>query len=370
MGSSGSGKSTILRLLFRFYEVQKGRILIDGQDISQVSQISLRGAIGVVPQDTVLFNDTIGYNIRYGRPTASDEEMTAAARAAQIHEKILGFPDGYETKVGERGLRLSGGEKQRCAIARTFLKNPAIVLLDEATSALDTHTERHIQAALHEMTQNRTTLVIAHRLSTVVNADQILVLRDGVIVERGSHDSLMKNKEGIYYDMWMKQLRDDELSRLRAVQAEQEAKVAEAIAGVTRSMASGGGNVFPKPGLSATATSPLVRTQYQQLPASLQLQRPQSASAANTTQSTTNAVQRRYQSQPTTPNLQTTSDTLPGQFPTALNINKDSGDVGLVGTLPRGTYEESSPIPTNKIAGLENVDASERDGGDGNDKSS
>lgn len=213
VGPSGGGKSTILRLLFRFYDPNAGRIYIDGQDISQVKQTSLRKNIGVVPQDTVLFNDTILYNIRYGDVNASDEDVYNAAKAAQIHEKILSFPDGYNTKVGERGLRLSGGEKQRVAIARTILKNPPIILLDEATSALDTTTERHIQEALSEMTKDRTTLVIAHRLSTIVNSDLILVIKEGKVVEAGSHEELIQSalarqNEGVYYEMWQKQLDD------------------------------------------------------------------------------------------------------------------------------------------------------------------
>ncbi|KAJ3056312.1 Homocysteine S-methyltransferase 1 [Rhizophlyctis rosea] len=206
VGPSGSGKSTILRLLFRFYDIQQGRILIDGQDIQKVKQKSLRGVIGVVPQDTVLFNDTIRYNIRYGRPGAPDQEVEDASEAAQIHDRIMSFPEGYETKVGERGLRLSGGEKQRVAIARTLLKRPSIILLDEATSALDTRAEAALQEAL--LSSGRTTLVIAHRLSTIVNADLILVLKDGDIVERGPHIELMREK-GVYYDMWMKQLKDE-----------------------------------------------------------------------------------------------------------------------------------------------------------------
>ncbi|KAG2211828.1 hypothetical protein INT47_004514 [Mucor saturninus] len=213
VGPSGGGKSTILRLLFRFYDPDSGCISIDGQDISQVKQSSLRKNIGVVPQDTVLFNDTILYNIRYGDINASDEDVYRAAKAAQIHDKIMSFPDGYETKVGERGLRLSGGEKQRVAIARTILKNPPIILLDEATSALDTTTERHIQVALADMTKGRTTLAIAHRLSTIVNSDLILVVKDGKVVESGSHDDLIQRalsneNEGIYYEMWHKQLDD------------------------------------------------------------------------------------------------------------------------------------------------------------------
>ncbi|CEP07529.1 hypothetical protein [Parasitella parasitica] len=213
VGPSGGGKSTILRLLFRFYDPDSGHIYIDGQDIRKVKQSSLRQNIGVVPQDTVLFNDTIMYNIRYGRNDASDEEVYCAAKAAQIHDKILTFPDGYDTKVGERGLRLSGGEKQRVAIARTILKNPPIILLDEATSALDTTTERFIQEALSDMTKDRTTLVIAHRLSTIVNSDLILVVKDGKVVESGSHEALIQaaisgQNEGIYHEMWQKQLDD------------------------------------------------------------------------------------------------------------------------------------------------------------------
>ncbi|GES92098.1 ATP-binding cassette sub-family B member 6, mitochondrial [Rhizophagus clarus] len=215
VGPSGGGKSTIFRLLFRFYDVQNGRILVDGQDIRHVRQRDLRSCIGIVPQDTVLFNDTIRYNIRYGKIGATDKEVEEAAEAAQIHDKILGFPDGYDTKVGERGLRLSGGEKQRVAIARTLLKNPQIVLLDEATSALDTHTERHIQKSLRRMTANRTTLIIAHRLSTIVHADQILVLQGGEIVERGSHLELMQ-MEGVYHKLWNKQLKNHEKMKREA----------------------------------------------------------------------------------------------------------------------------------------------------------
>ncbi|KAJ1961454.1 ATP-binding cassette-type vacuolar membrane transporter Hmt1 [Dipsacomyces acuminosporus] len=212
VGPSGSGKSTILRLLLRFYDVQAGRILIDGQDIRSVSQDDLRQAIGVVPQDTVLFNDSIRYNIAYGKAgsnsSVSMREVVAAADAAHIHSRIMGFPEQYETRVGERGQRLSGGEKQRVAIARTLLKNPKIVCLDEATSALDTATERNIQSSLREMTRNRTTLIIAHRLSTVIHADLILIVQAGRIVERGTHAELISNSESLYYDMWMKQLAD------------------------------------------------------------------------------------------------------------------------------------------------------------------
>ncbi|XP_034533862.1 ATP-binding cassette, sub-family B (MDR/TAP), member 6a [Notolabrus celidotus] len=204
VGPSGSGKSTIVRLLFRFYDVQGGSISIDGQDISKVKQMSLRAHIGVVPQDTVLFNDTIRDNIRYGRISASDQEVEEAALAADIHDKIMTFPEGYDTQVGERGLKLSGGEKQRVAIARTILKAPQIVLLDEATSALDTQTERNIQASLSKVCANRTTVVVAHRLSTIIGADQILVISDGRIAERGRHEELLL-KGGLYADMWMKQ---------------------------------------------------------------------------------------------------------------------------------------------------------------------
>jgi ATP-binding cassette, subfamily B, heavy metal transporter len=204
VGPSGAGKSTLSRLLFRFYDVDAGRILIDGQDIRDVQQVSLRAALGIVPQDTVLFNDTVYYNIAYGRPSATREEVEAAARLARIHDFVVSLPDGYQTKVGERGLKLSGGEKQRVAIARTILKGPAILLFDEATSALDTGTEKEIQKSLAEVSANRTTLVIAHRLSTVVHADEILVLQDGRIVERGRHESLLV-EGGVYATMWARQ---------------------------------------------------------------------------------------------------------------------------------------------------------------------
>jgi ATP-binding cassette subfamily B protein len=204
VGASGGGKSTLSRLLFRFYEPQSGRILIDGQNISEVKQTSLRAAIGMVPQDTVLFNDTILYNIRYGRWDASHEEIEEAAKFAQIDKFIKSLPDGYETSVGERGLKLSGGEKQRVAIARTILKSPPILVLDEATSALDSFTEREIQNALDTISQGRTTLVIAHRLSTIINADEILVLEKGKIAERGRHHELLEAK-GIYANLWQRQ---------------------------------------------------------------------------------------------------------------------------------------------------------------------
>ncbi|AWJ86885.1 metal ABC transporter permease (plasmid) [Azospirillum sp. TSH58] len=204
VGPSGAGKSTIGRLLFRFYDVSGGRILIDGQDIREVTQQSLRGAIGIVPQDTVLFNDTVYYNIAYGRPGASPAEVEQAARLAHIHNFIMALPDGYETTVGERGLKLSGGEKQRVAIARTILKNPAILLFDEATSALDTHTEREIQANLREVSRGRTTLVIAHRLSTVIDADEILVMEAGRVIERGRHMELL-SRGGAYAALWARQ---------------------------------------------------------------------------------------------------------------------------------------------------------------------
>ncbi|MDB5360895.1 MAG: transporter transrane region family protein 2 [Rhodospirillales bacterium] len=204
VGPSGAGKSTLSRLLFRFYDVDAGQILIDGQDIRTVTQTSLRAALGIVPQDTVLFNDSITYNIAYGRPGASTAEIEQAARMAHIHDFILAMPDGYRTMVGERGLKLSGGEKQRVAIARTILKNPAITLFDEATSALDTNTEREIQTNLKEVSRGRTTLVIAHRLSTIIDADEIIVLEAGHIAERGRHFDLVAAK-GRYAEMWRKQ---------------------------------------------------------------------------------------------------------------------------------------------------------------------
>ena len=204
VGPTGAGKSTISRLLYRFYDVTGGAITIDGQDLRDVTQESLRSAIGMVPQDTVLFNDSIGYNIEYGRPGASIEEVREAAGMAQVGPFIETLPKGYDTPVGERGLKLSGGEKQRVAIARTILKAPSILILDEATSALDTKTERDIQSALDVVSQNRTTLVIAHRLSTVVNADEILVLREGVVAERGNHLDLLA-KDGLYAQMWNRQ---------------------------------------------------------------------------------------------------------------------------------------------------------------------
>jgi ATP-binding cassette subfamily B protein len=221
VGHSGSGKSTLSRLLFRFYDVQQGAIRIDGQDVKNVTQDSLRHAIGIVPQDTVLFNDTIEYNIAYGRPGASRADIVAAARAASIHDFIETLPDGYATMVGERGLKLSGGEKQRVAIARTLLKNPAILIFDEATSALDSKSEQAIQAQLKEIAKQRTTLVIAHRLSTIADAHQILVLDHGRIVERGTHAALIA-ADGLYKQMWDRQLarQEEDLAspRVEAVQ--------------------------------------------------------------------------------------------------------------------------------------------------------
>jgi len=205
VGESGGGKSTVFRLLFRFYSVQSGSIEVDGNNVEDITIESLRRHIGVVPQDTVLFNETIMYNLRYANPEATDEQVFAACRAASIHEKIMAFPDGYETRVGERGLRLSGGEKQRVAIARTILKGPRIIMLDEATAALDTETEQHIQGALSTLAQGRTMLVIAHRLSTIARADQILVLHDGRVVETGTHTQLLANR-GRYENMWRKQV--------------------------------------------------------------------------------------------------------------------------------------------------------------------
>jgi ABC-type transport system involved in Fe-S cluster assembly fused permease/ATPase subunit len=220
VGPSGAGKSTISRILYRFYDIASGSVTIDGQDIRNVTQTSLRAAIGIVPQDTVLFNDTVRYNIAYGRIGASDVEVKEAAHHAQIDKFILELPLGYDAMVGERGLKLSGGEKQRVAIARTILKNPPILLLDEATSALDTHTEREIQSALQEISRNRTTLVIAHRLSTVVDADEILVLEHGEIVERGRHDELVARK-GAYAAMWNKQKKAEAArERIKKIEAD------------------------------------------------------------------------------------------------------------------------------------------------------
>ncbi len=209
VGSSGSGKSTIGRLLFRFYDVTAGALKIDGQDVRDVTQESLHQRIGVVPQDTVLFNDTIYYNIAYGRPSASEDEIIAAAKAAKIHDFVMSLPKGYDTAVGERGLKLSGGEKQRVGIARTLLKNPPILLLDEATSALDTDTEREIQAELKAMGKGRTVITIAHRLSTIADADQIIVLENGKIVEKGEHDALLA-ENGRYAQLWQRQAADED----------------------------------------------------------------------------------------------------------------------------------------------------------------
>jgi ATP-binding cassette subfamily B protein len=217
VGPSGAGKSTLSRLLFRFYEPQAGRITIDGQDIGAVTQASLRAALGIVPQDTVLFNDTIGYNIGYGKEGATQDEIEAAAKGAAIHDFIASLPEGYQSMVGERGLKLSGGEKQRVAIARTLLKDPPILILDEATSALDSRTEAAIQETLHDVAARRTAIVIAHRLSTVVDADQIVVLDEGRVAERGTHAQLLR-KNGLYADMWARQQSERE---------EEEAQAAE-----------------------------------------------------------------------------------------------------------------------------------------------
>ena len=222
VGPSGAGKSTISRILFRFYEISRGKVLIDGQNIRDVTQASLRAAIGMVPQDTVLFNDTIEYNIRYGKPDASSAEVREASRLAQIHEFIVTLPQGYDSLVGERGLKLSGGEKQRVAIARTILKSPPILMLDEATSALDSHTEKEIQDALERVAENRTSLVIAHRLSTVVHADNVIVLDHGEIVEHGTHLELLA-KGGLYASLWARQREADEArERLAQVLEEDE----------------------------------------------------------------------------------------------------------------------------------------------------
>jgi ATP-binding cassette subfamily B protein len=219
VGPSGAGKSTLSRLLFRFYEPQQGRITIDGQDITKVTQQSLRAALGIVPQDTVLFNDTIGYNIGYGREGATPAQIEAAARGAAIHAFIASLPEGYDAMVGERGLKLSGGEKQRVAIARTLLKDPPVLILDEATSALDSRTEAAIQETLSDVTRQRTSLVIAHRLSTVVEADQIVVLDEGRVAERGTHAQLLR-RNGLYAEMWARQQSERD-------QAEEAAEAAE-----------------------------------------------------------------------------------------------------------------------------------------------
>jgi ATP-binding cassette subfamily B protein len=228
VGPSGAGKSTISRILYRFYDIKSGSVTIDGQDIRDVTQASLREKIGIVPQDTVLFNDTIRYNIAYGRIGANEAEIKEAARMAQIDPFIRELPLGYESMVGERGLKLSGGEKQRVAIARTILKNPPILLLDEATSALDTHTEREIQSAIREVAKNRTTLVIAHRLSTVVDADQILVLDHGEIVERGRHSELL-TLGGHYASMWNKQ-KEAAAAREKLKEVERDPEVVPGVA--------------------------------------------------------------------------------------------------------------------------------------------
>jgi len=239
VGPSGAGKSTISRILFRFYDIQSGKVTIDGQDVRDVTQASLRAAIGIVPQDTVLFNDTIRYNIGYGRIDASEEEILEAARLAQIDPLIRELPAGYKSMVGERGLKLSGGEKQRVAIARTLLKNPPILLLDEATSALDTHTEREIQSALKLVSKNRTTLVIAHRLSTIIDADEILVLDHGQIIERGRHAELV-GRGGAYAAMWNRQKEAAEVrERLQAVEGDPEDMRQDAVS-VMRRLAAGG----------------------------------------------------------------------------------------------------------------------------------
>lgn len=211
VGDSGGGKSTCLKLLFRFYDVSSGSVKVDGYDVRRVTQRSLRQQIGVVPQDTILFNETIVYNLRYAKPEATVDEIEDACKAANIHDRILGFPNGYLTMVGERGLRLSGGEKQRIAIARVLLRNPRIMLLDEATASLDSRTERDIQKSLISAAKGRTTITIAHRLSTITSADQILVLREGSIIERGTHEGLLAQR-GHYFQMWQKQItaKDDE----------------------------------------------------------------------------------------------------------------------------------------------------------------
>ncbi len=208
VGPSGAGKSTIGRLLFRFYDVGSGGVCIDGQDLRDITQSSLHAQIGIVPQDTVLFNDTIGYNVAYGRDGASEADIVAAAKAAKIHDFVMSLPDGYQTTVGERGLKLSGGEKQRVGIARTLLKNPPILLLDEATSALDSETESDILDSLRQMGKGRSVITIAHRLSTIVDADLIVVLEQGHVTEQGTHDALLA-RGGRYAAMWQRQLADE-----------------------------------------------------------------------------------------------------------------------------------------------------------------
>jgi ATP-binding cassette subfamily B protein len=227
VGPSGAGKSTIARLLFRFYDVNEGRILIDGQDIRSVQQDSLRAAIGIVPQDMVLFNDTVGYNIAYGRNDATQDEVEAAARGAAIEGFIASLPKGYETRVGERGLKLSGGEKQRVAIARTLVKDPPILVLDEATSALDSRTEAAIQEVLSSIARRRSTIIIAHRLSTIVDADRIIVLEDGRIAEQGRHAELLSHG-GLYAAMWARQAAE----RVEQVLAEQAGEEGETVGAV------------------------------------------------------------------------------------------------------------------------------------------
>ncbi len=229
VGPSGAGKSTISRLLYRFYELTGGQILVDGQDVTKVTQKSLRAAIGMVPQDTVLFNDTIHYNIQYGRPDASEADVIEAAKMAQIHDFIESLPKKYDALVGERGLKLSGGEKQRVSIARTILKGPPILVLDEATSALDTFTEQEIQDSLRRVSKDRTTLVIAHRLSTVVDANEIIVLEKGVIAERGTHAGLLR-KKGLYARMWNRQQEADEARKRLAANLDERGLSAEALA--------------------------------------------------------------------------------------------------------------------------------------------
>jgi len=220
VGPSGAGKSTLARILYRFYDVSGGRVTIDGQDIAHVTQASLRNAIGIVPQDSVLFNDTIGYNIGYGRDGATQADIEAAAKGAAIHDFIISLPEGYGTKVGERGLKLSGGEKQRVAIARTLLKNPPVLILDEATSALDSRTEAEIQDTLERVAERRTTIMIAHRLSTVVRADEIVVLEAGQVAERGTHAQLLASG-GLYASMWNRQ-REAEAAREKLAQIDDE----------------------------------------------------------------------------------------------------------------------------------------------------
>ena len=259
MGESGGGKSTVFRLLYRFYNLVGGSIQVDGHDVKDITIDSLRRHIGVVPQDTVLFNESLMYNLKYANGNATDEEVFDACRAASIHEKILSFPDGYDSRVGERGLKLSGGEKQRVAIARTILKNPRIILLDEATAALDTETEQNIQTALDKLSQGRTTLVIAHRLSTITTADQILVLHAGKVAESGTHSELLELK-GRYAGMWHKQIRAQKVAEEAQDLADRAERIRKEARGDESASQSederNGGNIRGRPAQGSSMPAP------------------------------------------------------------------------------------------------------------------